>query len=45
MPIQTDREIKANTPGIVISNKTTKECIPIYMAIPAECNTSLKKKP
>ena len=42
MPIQTDREIKANRPDIVIKNKITKECILIDMAIPSERNTSVK---
>jgi hypothetical protein len=42
MPIQTDGEIKANKPDIVIRNKSTKECILIDMAIPSERNTSVK---
>ncbi len=41
MSIQTDREIKANRPDIIIKNKTTKECILIDMAIPSERNTSV----
>ena len=42
MPIQSDREIKANRPDIVIKNKTTKKCILIDMAILSERNTSVK---
>ena len=42
MPIQTDREISANRPDIIIKHKTKKECILIDMAIPSERNTSVK---
>ncbi|XP_013385591.1 uncharacterized protein LOC106155343 [Lingula anatina] len=42
MPIQTDREIKANRPDIVIKNKRNKVCTLIDMAIPSERNTSVK---
>ncbi len=40
MPIQTDRDIKANKTDIFIKNKTTKECI--LIDIPSERNTSVK---
>ena len=42
MPIQTDREIKANRPDIVVKNKKEKTCLLIDMSIPTERNTSLK---
>ena len=42
MPIQTDREIKANRPDIVIKNKKEKSCLLIDMAIPTHGNTSVK---
>jgi hypothetical protein len=41
MPIQTDREIKAKKPDIVIRNKT-KDSILTEMAISSERNTSIK---
>ena len=42
MPIQTDKEIKANRPDIVVKNKKEKTCLLIDMSIPTERNTSLK---
>ena len=40
--IQTDREIKANKPDIVIKDKQEKSCLLIDMSIPTEKNTSVK---
>ncbi|XP_068720702.1 uncharacterized protein [Montipora capricornis] len=42
MPIQTDREIKANRPDIVIKDKKEKSCLLIDTSIPTEKNTSVK---
>ena len=42
MPIQTDREIKANRSDIVIKNKQEKCYLLIDMSIPTERNTSVK---
>ena len=42
MPIQTDREIKANRPDIVIKDKQEKSCLLIDMSIPTEKNTSVR---
>ena len=42
MPIQTDREIKANRPDIVIKDKQEKSCLLIDMFIPTEKNSSVK---
>ena len=42
MPIQTDREIKANRPDIVIKDKQEKSCLLSDMSIPTEKNTSVK---
>ena len=42
MPIQTDREIKANRPDIVIKDKQEKSCLLVDMSIPTEKNTSVK---
>ena len=42
MPIQGDREIKANRPDIVIKDKQEKSCLLIDMSIPTEKNTSVK---
>ena len=42
MPIQSDREIKANRPDIVIKDKQEKGCLLIDMSIPTEKNTSVK---
>ena len=41
-PIQTDGEIKAHRPDIVIKNKKEKNCLLIDMSIPTEKNTSVK---
>ena len=42
MPIQTDKEIKANRPNIVVKDKKERTCLFIDMSIPTERNTSLK---
>ena len=42
MPIQTDHEIKANRPDIVIKDKQEKSCLLIDMSIPTEKNSSVK---
>ena len=42
MPIQTDLEIKANRPDIVVKDKQEKSCLLIDMSIPTEKNTSVK---
>ena len=42
MPIQTDREVKANRLDIVIKNKQEKRCLLIDMFIYTEKNTSVK---
>ena len=42
MPIQTDREIKANRLEIVIKDKQEKSCLLIDMSIPTEKNTTVK---
>jgi len=42
LSIQTDREIKAKRPDIVIKNKKEKSCLLIDMAIPTNRNTSVK---
>ena len=42
MPIQTDKEIKANRPGIVVKDKKERTCLLMDMSIPTERNTSLK---
>ena len=44
MPIQTDREIKANRPDIVIKDKQEKSCLLIDTSIPTEKNTSVTEK-
>ena len=41
-PIQTDGEMKAKRPDIVIKNKKEKNCLLIDMSIPTEKNTSVK---
>ena len=41
-PIQTDREIKANRPDIVVKDKQEKSCLLIDMSIPTEKNTLVK---
>ncbi|XP_067053528.1 uncharacterized protein [Acropora muricata] len=42
MSIQTDREIKANSPDIAIKDKQEKSYLLIDMSIPTEKNTSVK---
>jgi len=42
IPIQTDKEIKANRPDIVVKDKKERTCLLIVMSIPRERNTSLK---
>ena len=42
MPIQTDRQINANRPDIVVKDKATKTCLLIDMSIPTERNISVK---
>ena len=42
MLIQTDREIKANGPEIIINNKQEKSCLLIDMSNPTEKNISVK---
>ena len=41
MPIQTDKEIKANRPDIVMKDKKERTSLLIDMSIPTERNTSL----
>ena len=42
MPIQTDREITANRPDIVVKDKVNKTCLLIDMSVPTERNISIK---
>ena len=42
MPIQTDREIKANRPDIIAKNKKQRTCQLIEISVPTERNTSIK---
>ena len=42
MPIQTEKETKANRPDIVVKDKKERICLLIDMSIPTERNTSLK---
>ena len=42
MPIQTDKEIKANRPDIVVKDKKERICLLIDVSIPTGRNTSLK---
>ena len=42
MPVSTDKEIKANGPGI-IKDKKEKKCIIIDMSLPSERNVSIKE--
>ena len=42
MPIQTDKEVKANKPAFVIKDKKNKECMLIDIAVPSERSTSIK---
>ena len=43
MPIQTDKEIKANRPDMVVKDKKERTCLLSDMSIPTERNTSLKQ--
>ena len=43
MPVNTDKEIKANRPDIIIKDKREKTCIMIDMSIPSERNVSIKE--
>ena len=43
MPINTDREIKANRPDIIIKNREDKTCFMIDMTVPSERNVSIKE--
>ena len=42
IPIQTDREIKANRPDIVVKDKKQRTCQLIEISVPTERNTSIK---
>ena len=42
MPIQTDKEIKANRPDIVVKDKKARTSLLINMSIPTERKTYLK---
>lgn len=42
MPIQTDMEIKANRPDIIIKDKKFRKCLLIDTAVPSERNDSMK---
>jgi len=41
MPIQTDKEIKANTQDIVVKDKKERTCLLINISFPTEWNTPL----
>ena len=43
MPINTDKEIKANRPDIVIKDKSKSSCTLIDMAVPSERNVATKE--
>ena len=43
MPVNTDREIKANRPDIIIKNKEDKTCLMIDMTVPSERNVTIKE--
>ena len=43
MPINTDKEIKAHRPDIVIKDKSKSLCTLIDMAVPSERNVSTKE--
>lgn len=43
MQVQTDREIKANKPDIIVKNKKHKTCLLIDVAIPADSNITDKE--
>jgi len=42
MPTQTDREIKANRPDILVKDKKQRTCRLIEISVPTEKNTSIK---
>ena len=42
MPVHTDRELTANKPDIIVKDKKEKRCMIIDIAVPSECNTSVK---
>ena len=42
MPIQTDREIRANRPDIIVRDRSNVKCLLIDIAIPSDRNTSVK---
>ena len=42
MPIQINKEIKANRPSMMVKDKKERTCLLIDMSIPTERNTSLK---
>ena len=42
MPVQTDRQINANRPDIIVKDKQSKTCLLIDMAVPNDTNTSRK---
>ena len=42
MPIQSNKEIKANRPSMMVKDKKERTCLLIDMSIPTERNTSLK---
>ena len=44
MPIQIDREIKANRPDIVVKDKKQRTCQLIEKSVPSERNTSINNK-
>ena len=41
MPIQTDKEIKANRPDVVVKDKKERTCLFIDMSVPVKQNSSL----
>ena len=41
MPVNTDNEMRANRPGIIIKDKKEKKCIMIDMSMPSERNVSI----
>ena len=43
MPVNTDKEIKANRPDIIIKDKKNKCCLLIDMTIPSERTVSIKE--
>ena len=41
--MNTDKEIKANRPDVIIKDKKDKKCIMIDISIPSERNVSIKE--